>query len=236
MKKKIIIVIVSILVLLTGGIIYYLNDYYHADETAIQYTKTAEEIDGNLYFEGENKELGFIIYPGGKVESSAYSVLASKLNSYGYTTVIAEFPFNLGILNTDVANDIIEEENEIEQWVIIGHSLGGVSASMYAQETSNILGITFLASYPYEDLSKGDLKCLSIIASEDKVLVNSDYQENKDKFPSDFKEVIIDGGNHSGFGYYGQQKGDGESTITTEEQHDIVVSTIIDYYTEENSN
>ncbi len=36
--------------------------------------------------------------------------------------------------------------------------------------------------------------------------------------PDDFTEVVIDGGNHSQFGDYGRQAGDGKASIREEKQ------------------
>lgn len=36
--------------------------------------------------------------------------------------------------------------------------------------------------------------------------------------PADFNELVIEGGNHAGFGSYGAQAGDGEATISQEKQ------------------
>ncbi|MCF0238629.1 MAG: hypothetical protein HUK24_08520 [Sphaerochaetaceae bacterium] len=48
--------------------------------------------------------------------------------------------------------------------------------------------------------------------------------------PSIWKEFVIEGGNHSGFGSYGHQKGDGISTITKEEQWEITVKQIVEFF------
>ena len=42
-------------------------------------------------------------------------------------------------------------------------------------------------------------------------------------------EVVIDGGNHSQFGNYGFQKGDGEARISREEQEDRTVEAILNF-------
>jgi hypothetical protein len=37
------------------------------------------------------------------------------------------------------------------------------------------------------------------------------------------------GGNHGQFGWYGPQSGDGEATIDTKTQQDIIITQIIDF-------
>ena len=50
--------------------------------------------------------------------------------------------------------------------------------------------------------------------------------------PKDFKEEVIDDGNHAYFGKYGFQEGDGEASITNENQIegtvDIVATEILE--------
>ena len=51
------------------------------------------------------------------------------------------------------------------------------------------------------------------------------YEEYKSNLPSYFSEIVIDGGNHAGFGMYGAQKGDGVSEISQKEQ--IITTAIV---------
>ena len=55
------------------------------------------------------------------------------------------------------------------------------------------------------------------------------YEECKANLPSDLSESVIDGGNHAGFGMYGEQKGDGVATITNAEQIEITADIIADF-------
>jgi hypothetical protein len=61
------------------------------------------------------------------------------------------------------------------------------------------------------------------------VLDTENYRVYTSNLPTDFTEVVIDGGNHAGFGDYGQQKGDGNATISHEEQWNITVNAIINF-------
>ena len=44
------------------------------------------------------------------------------------------------------------------------------------------------------------------------------YEKYKKNLPADLRELVIEGGCHAYFGMYGAQKGDGEPTLTNEEQ------------------
>ena len=62
------------------------------------------------------------------------------------------------------------------------------------------------------DISKTNLKVLSIYGSEDKMLNIPMYNIFKKKFTKDYKEVVIEGGCNSYFWMYGLQKSDGNPT------------------------
>ena len=152
-------------------------------------------------------EAGVVFYPGAKVDPHAYVPLAEKLADKGYLCVIAKMPFNLAFLGTDAASDIMDGYPQADSWWIAGHSLGGVAAAQYAAKHADVLeGIAFLASYPASDLSETGLSALSIYGSQDFVLNLDSLAENADKLPANAKTVVIEGGNHAGFGAYGRRK------------------------------
>ncbi len=207
--------------------IIYINITYGPDETAKQVYKD----NGNsLVFDVEESstEIGFIIYPGGKVEPEAYAPLAKQISDLGYLTVIAEFTFNLGIVDTNAASSIIKKYNYIDEWIIVGHSLGGTAASIYADEHDDVINsVVFLGSYAYRDLSDNDLKTITITGSNDLVLDRNEYQESINNYPQETEHFTIDGGNHAYYGNYGNQKGDGKATITNSEQQQQTINYIV---------
>ena len=86
-----------------------------------------------------------------------------------------------------------------------------------------------LASYTVKDLTKGNLKVLSIYGSNDKKINLKNYEKNKKLLPKDITEFIIEGGNHSNFGMYGFQKGDRMASITNIEQIEITANKINEF-------
>ena len=60
------------------------------------------------------------------------------------------------------------------------------------------------------------------------VLNKEKYDANKNNLPSDFSEIILEGGCHAYFGMYGAQEGDGIPSITNEEQIKITAKAIVD--------
>ena len=218
---------------IVGACAIYLGDYYLANHEAIgaflpQGTTWKEEPDGTIVFEPEGATKGFIFYPGGKVEYTAYIPLMQACAEKGILCVLVEMPFNLAVLDVNAADGIQEEYPEIEEWYIGGHSLGGSMAASYlADHVEDYEGLILLSSYSTADLSDTNLAVLSIFGSEDRVMNREKYEESKSNLPSNFTEYIIDGGCHAYFGMYGAQDGDGEPTVTNEEQIRLTVEHIV---------
>ena len=224
-KKRVFRIILAALVLLVFACGGYLCDYYHAEPEALEVfapvgvigTETTEE--GDRVFGAKDADVGFIFYPGGKVESLAYVPLMRALTEKGFLCVLVEMPFHLAVFDMDAAEGIPQQYPEIERWYIGGHSLGGSMAAAYVSECPDAFeGLVLLGSYSTADLAETDLQVLSVYGSEDQVLNRENYEESKKNLPRDFEEVILEGGCHANFGMYGAQKGDGTPTMTREEQ------------------
>ncbi|BDZ70694.1 alpha/beta fold hydrolase [Methanobacterium petrolearium] len=236
-KKIIVITLVVVAVITASAFIYYVSDYYHADANALAALNSTEAYsvqntgDFITFTPAGNKSTtGIIFYPGGKVQAESYSVIASKLAENDYTIIIAKMPFNLAFFGTDKADDVIENHTEIDSWVMMGHSLGGVYASEYAvNHQDKIKGVIYLAAYPPSNASNATFKALSIRGSLDNVILEEDISGNLDKFPKNTTFITIEGGNHYNFGDYGVQAGDNNSTITREEQQKQTINAIIEF-------
>jgi hypothetical protein len=165
-----------------------------------------------------------IIVPGGKVKPQSYQYLAASLALSGYDVMIVKTLFNLAVLTPNYGSRFIKDDIDN---VVIGHSLGGTVASVFSQGDDRITEIIFLASYPISDVS--DKEVLIITAEFDEVLDMSDVQNSTDYLPSSYVLYQVTGGNHAQFGWYGPQKDDGTSLITTKEQQDIIINQVLDF-------
>ncbi len=235
MLKKIGIGVLAIIAVIIGAFLVYVNNDYEADYVA---STIYLENNNSLEYVGEDKEYGFIIYPGGKVEEVAYMRFAKLMSETGYTTVVAKFPFNIGFLGINKADEIMAEHSDVEKWVIIGHSLGGVAGAVYANENpEKVDSLVFLSSYSTEDLTDTDINVLSIKASNDTVLNEEGYEAalvNYDKENNNFSRTLIQGGNHAGYANYGEQEGDGVNELGSEVQQTMVRDAIVAFLEEVN--
>ncbi len=238
-KKKLVIallVIAIVFAICVGACAIYLGDYYRASSDAIATFTPMTEVDittlenGDTVFHAESSVAGLIFYPGGKVESEAYQPLMAALATRGITCILVDMPFNLAVFDINAADGIREQYPEITDWYIGGHSLGGSMAASYVKKHADeFCGLVLLGSYSTADLSEGSPKVLSVYGSEDGIMNREKYEANKGNLPKDFTEKVIDGGNHSYFGMYGEQDGDGRASISCEEQIHITAAIIEDF-------
>ncbi|HEN3024694.1 TPA: alpha/beta hydrolase [Streptococcus agalactiae] len=201
-------------ILMAVGMTIYFNTY-QASPLARRIAKTATNHKNYLLFRSKGKvKANIIFYQGSLVEEEAYSQLARDLADKGYNTYILKTPLNLPVLSPHKAKTIINQ-NHLTNVYLAGHSLGGVVASQNAK-VAPVRGLILLASYPSRksDLSHKKLRVLSITASNDHILNWEKYEEAKKRLPNSSTFRTIVGGNHSRFGNYGHQKGDGKATLS----------------------
>lgn len=235
LKKYIVITLISIFVVAVLGIFIMGSGAYEAGEIAKMSAQSNDQVsvlvDKNIIFTPTNIEptKGFIFYPGAKVEPMAYAPLCMKIAEQGYEVVIVKMPLNFAVISPDKAEKVIKEYDNIDSWIIGGHSLGGVMASKFASEHDEVEGVALLASYPQGDELKNlDKEVLSIWGDKDGVVNFESLENSKLNLPSDTKFIELKGGNHAQFGDYGNQKGDNEASISAEEQIEKSTEAIID--------
>lgn len=231
-KRKIVLLsVVVVLLALIIGCAIYVSDYYRADETAVSAMNGTENVtvyaeDNCVVFQPKEPVAGFIFYPGGKVEHTAYAPLMLELAKHDILCVIVEMPFHLAVLNMNGAKKIPDQFPQIESWYIGGHSLGGsMAASHAAKHTDTYDGLVLLAAYSTAQIT--DLSVLSIYGTADGVMNAEKYEKYLGNLPKETVEVVLDGANHAGFGSYGAQDGDGEATISQQEQVERTVQAIV---------
>lgn len=211
----------------------YLAIHYSADSTALavfSYSGNVRVSETNdaFFVDGEGEDTAFIFYPGAKVDSEAYLPLMKKLAENGMDCFVLKPPFRMAMLDLNEAEKVILAR-DYKNVFVGGHSMGGIAASSYASSNpEKIAGVILLASYPVSKISD-TTPLLSVYGSEDKVLQMEAYQNARENFPKDYKEIVINGGNHAYFGNYGKQSGDGEAAISQNQQQEDTVHAVMDF-------
>jgi len=237
MNKKLIIVLISVALLLSltvGGVFIYLNIYYAADEDAMEAYAPIDAIeptvgrDGEIAFIPDDIVAGFIFYPGGKVEARAYYPFMQYCAELGILAVLVPMPYNLAVFDSNAAMDVKDNYPDVLRWYIGGHSLGGaMAASCIDSNPYDFGGLVLLGAYSTADISDLDISVLSVYGSEDGVMNREKYEASRVNLPQNFTEIVLEGGNHSGFAVYGEQSGDGAAYIPKSDQ---MASTAFEIY------
>jgi Alpha/beta hydrolase family len=179
---------------------------------------------------GNCAKVGVMFYPGANVKPKAYAEMLSLWAEAGYRCVMFKMPADFAVLAPQRAIKCMEEFPEIEQWVIVGHSLGGAMAASAVEKNPDVFdGLILLASYPGKSIKTVDIPVLSISAEFDMLTTRQDIEESKEDLPDNTQFVEIAGGNHAQFGSYGEQKKDGDATITANEQHQKIAEVAIPF-------
>ncbi len=220
-------VLAVIVVSLVLAFVFWASDASPASDVALQAMQSDERVNvseenGWVTFspaDDPQPDMGIIFYPGGRVDYRAYSPVLRMIAEQGYFVALVPVPLNLAFFDVNAAERVRAQYPEITHWVVGGHSLGGVAASVYAKDhVAELDGILFFASYPADDsLKNTDLNVFSIYGTRDMAGMDK-FDETKALLPDDTQYVVIDGGNHAQFGSYGLQAGDNEATISPEEQ------------------
>lgn len=229
LATRILVPTAAVLLSLSVSALVYLNLYSHATEEAndgllSDAATQVTETNDYYYFDNlENQDNAIIFYGGGKIEEKAYAPLAKRLSSAGIDVFLLKMPFHFPLFGIDKADSVRSSNLNYSHVYLMGHSLGGTCASMcLSKSVQNYEGIIFLASFPNAQLQE-NRKALSIYGSNDKVLNLDSYEKAKPYFPKDTSTYVIEGGNHAGFAYYGNQSGDGVASISRQTQIDLAV-------------
>jgi len=185
----------------------------------------------------DSTKISLLFFPGALVQPEAYAPLLKHLAMKGYSSYIQKVPFRIALTDNmeekglDKAYSKINSSSDIK-WIIAGHSRGGRMAANYSAKYPNsISGLILMGTtHPKEkDLTNLDFPVLKISASEDGLASTEEITQFAYNLPSTTEFKMIEGANHSQFGYYGFQFGAGEPTISREEQQKITRKEILKF-------
>lgn len=213
-------VLCGLAVLIGAGFIY-LDIHYAATDEALAVVNgsdsTVTQTDFGYFFDGKGEDAALVFYQGGKVDAEAYAPLMRKIADNGVDCFLVKTPFRMAFFGANNADSVLSQYN-YKHFLVGGHSLGGVVASMYAaSHVDKIDGLVLLAAYPTKKIDD-KIAMLSVYGTADRVLKKKDYEKNRKNWSENATELVIEGGNHANFGNYGDQRGDGEADISAELQ------------------
>lgn len=162
---------------------------------------------------------GLVFIAGAFVPALAYVPFGRALAAVGHPVRIiglelgvAQLPGQQDALKATVASLMTADRS----WAVGGHSLGSYYASEYALAHSDGVTGLFMAGTgnPYVDLSELAMPVTIVNGSNDNIVNSRNDPARASYAPPNLDSVVIDGGNHAGFAFYGPQIGDGTATIS----------------------
>lgn len=173
------------------------------------------------------RTVGLLFFSGALVDPRAYARLARHAADAGYPVAVVELP-RRGALGGAEGSPVLQRGRnamaampEVHCWVIGGHSRGGEVASRYVLAHPDGVAALLLVgtSHPRDvDLSALTLPVTKLVADRDGLATPERVARNRHLLPPATHWVEIAGGNHSQFGDYGFQPGDGFARVPRQTQ------------------
>lgn len=239
--KRLALILVALLIVGTAGFVIWAETPLGPTPQALTALQSNEAVSLSsssewIAFAPQHRvaKTGFIIYPGGRVDFRSYAPLAHDIAAHGFFVALVRMPLNLAVFSPDRALHVIQAHPEITTWVVGGHSLGGAMAANFARKHLDLIdGLVLWAAYPApsDSLSDTTLAVLSISASEDGLATPEKIRQSRALLPATTRWIVLEGGNHAGFGQYGAQPGDGIATLAPEEQQRLVSAYTVEFLT-----
>lgn len=197
------------------------DTFENSEKVSVEVTKDQIIFKSNL----SNKSLEVIFFQGALVDPKAYAPLSRKLAEAGFTTHLIKTPFRLPLYGYQKISEIFDLEEG--NYVIGGHSQGGKMAARFVFENPELLKGLFLlgTSHPRDiDLSNLSIPSLKLYGELDGLASVEEVEANESKLPTGCQSIMIEGGNHSQFGYIGTLLTDNPAGIPLEKQQELTLS------------
>ena len=238
--KRVALIIFLALLVFLGIVVYrYFTTVHDAVEAEVSpyFTKTSDGvsvsyIDEGVFIDSPATDKAVIYYPGCKVEYSSYVPFCYELAKQGFDVFIVKVKLNFALFDK-AAGQKIMDKYDYDSWILMGHSMGGIAISSFADEKGDaVKGLVLLGAHGTPDLTDTDITTLVLYGSEDGVVQRKKVEAGRTKLAKEgnYHELEISGGNHALWGNYGDQAMDGEAKISQKEQFDAAITEIVKYF------
>lgn len=174
---------------------------------------------------GADATTGLVYSPGARVDVRATAAVLRPLAEAGYVVVALKEPLGIALTSPGQPASAIAAFDDVERWVVGGHSLGGVAASSFAAAHDDVVdGLLLHASYPLGDMSDSDVLVTSVWGSRDGLTTADDVDASRADLPAGTTFVEVPGAVHAFFADYGPQPGDGTPEVPRAQAHEQIVA------------
>lgn len=177
-----------------------------------------------------------VFLPGGGVDPHAYVPLVRRIAETGVPVALVRLLWRMAFSESAQAeawSRVLRARTRLGETrpvVLAGHSRGAALTGTFASSHGSALSALIMigTTHPRDhDLSRLTIPVLKIAATRDCVADLEASQANAHNLPSSTEWVVIEGGNHTQFGYYGSQLGDCPATISRQDQQDQTLEAIL---------
>ena len=185
---------------------------------------------------GLAKVSGLLFFPGALVDPVAYAPLARAAAEAGHLAILVRVP-RRGVLGGAEVPGVIPRARalmktfpEVARWIVAGHSRGGEIAARFGRDQPDALsGLLLIAtSHPRDfSLAQSGFKVTRLSASRDGFASPEKLAANRPNLPEETRLIVVEGGNHSQFGWYGFQPGDRFALLPRAEQQRRTIEVLL---------
>lgn len=174
------------------------------------------------------ERLGVVVYPGAYVDIRGYAPTLREIAAAGYRVVVVPMPFELAIFGINRAEAVIRANGDLQHWAIIGHSVGGAMAAMFASRHPTLVdGVIIWDSYPpsISSLAADPRPVWLIHRATLDGAAPAAFARQRHLFPATSRWEPIRGGIHMQFGSFsgGGYVEDWPAAISPAQQHRQVI-------------
>ena len=186
------------------------------------------EADGSIVMQATEGAgtTGVLYFPGARVNPYSYLYPLSEIAASGVTVVIMDPLMNMALFDTRSIDELSLAAPQVSDWVLSGHSLGGVRACMLANHP-DVVGLVLMGSYCANDISSTAIPVLQILASGDGLIDAEALKASAQLLPPSTQKITLEGANHASFGTYGEQPGDGIATLSRAEVREELTALLV---------
>src|SRR5699024_8254112 len=196
------------------------------DATALVLRPDGTGADGTGAKGTRSEGTGLWFCPGAKVEPAAYAArLADLVAEDGITVVIAKPWLGLALLDRRDLETFTAAADDVETWMVGGHSLGGVRACQLAEDAD---APVLPRSYCANDLSAPDLPVLSSAGREGGPCTPQMTDDARVSLRDSAQMRVSRAAVHASFDDYGPQDGDGTASIEDAEMTEEVTEAVLE--------
>lgn len=204
------------------------NTFSNSDKVSV--IKSDDRITFQSKFTENTSEI--IFFQGGLTDPKAYAPLCRRIAEQGFTCHLIKMKWRLPVHDYQKITDIFDLG--AGNYIIGGHSQGGKMAAQFVFENPHLMrGLFLLGTTHPRDVSlyNRSIPTLKLYAEYDGLASTNEVLENKMMLPKKSTMTLLEGGNHSQFGYLGTLFMDNNAAISLVEQQEETLLHLINHFT-----